>query len=198
MRGTPLARAHMMLELGRLMRVHKRPAWAPENTEAFAGDYIAICDDVSAEQMTQAVTAYLRSAARFFPKPGELRAIAREQPGLDMAGADPDTFDAWLSRGASDAAGGLTPCPVCGRAWQAHPRVTLVHNHAKHRAARVRCLDSCDEMGCIGTYGVPPQSAPVAVSEGELWAPPENWSSSLRDMQARRDAIHARVERAGA
>jgi len=180
MRGTTLSKAHMMLELGRLLRVHKRPAWAPDDINAFAGDYVAICDDVSAEQMTQAVTSYLRSAARFFPKPGELRVLAREQRGLDVPGADPDTFDLWLSRGYTDAKGNLAPCPACGRAWQAHPRMALVHNHGKHREAGLPCIGACDEPRCLGTYSAPPKSEPAAVTHGELWYPPEGWTSDLR------------------
>jgi len=192
-RGTQLSRAHMMLELGRLLRVHKRPAWAPDDAQAFAGDYVEICADVSSEQMTQAVTVYLRSPARFFPKPGELRAIAKEQPGLGTMGVDPGSFEDWQKRGWIDEKGRLSPCPICGRAWQAHPRMTLVHDHAKHRAARVPCEVACDEMGCVGTYNAPPKCAPEAVSDGELWVPPEGWSSDLRKIQERRDAVRARA-----
>ncbi len=186
MRGTPLSRAQMSLELGRLLRVHKRPSWAPDDMTAFAGDYVAIIDDVSAEQVTQGVTAYLKSPAKFFPKPGELRAIAREQRGLDVPGTDPDTYADWMSRGYTDKNDQLAPCPACGRAWQAHPRVTLVHDHARHREARLPCIGCCDSMSCLGTYSVPQQCAPAAVTVGELWSAPEGWTSELRRMQEAR------------
>lgn len=180
MRGTQLSRAHMSLELGRLLRVHKRPTWAPDDMTAFAGDYVAIIDDVSAEQVTQAVTVYLKSPAKFFPKPGELRTLAREQRGLDAPGADPDTFATWMSRGYCDKDGHLAPCPACGRAWQAHPRVTLVHSHVRHREAQLPCVGCCDSLSCLGTYSIPPKCPPVAVTVGELWEPPEGWTSDLR------------------
>jgi len=179
MRGTQLSRAYMMLELARLLRVHKRPAWAPDDIQAFAGDYVAICDDVSAEQMTQAVTSYLKSSARFFPKPGELRVLARDQRGLDIPGADPESFDEWMRRGCEDQHGRFSPCPACGRAWQAQPRVTLVHDHARHRAAGLPCIGSCDEPTCLGTYAVPQRCAPTAVSAGEVWVAPGSWTSDL-------------------
>lgn len=186
MRGTRLAKAQMMLELDRLLRIYKRPAWAPDDMQAFAGDYIAICDDVSAEQMTQGVTAYLKSPARFFPKPGELRAIAREQRGLQPDEADPDSYNDWVARGFCDPkTSRFQPCPACGRAWQGHPRVTIVHKHARHRELGLPCHFACDEPQCLGTYAVPQKVAPAALSEGEVWVAPEGWTNGLGRMRDR-------------
>ncbi len=193
LRGTTLTPFAALRDIARLLEVFNRPKQWPADNESVARMFVEICGDVSAEQFAQGVTAWVRGDHRFPPTPGQLRAIAHEQRGLDVPGADPESWESWTRRGWCDARGALAPCPVCGRAWQAHPRVTLVHDHAKHRAVGLPCELACDEMGCLGTYNAPPTCPPVAVSAGELWVPPDDWSSDLRKMQDRREAIRARV-----
>lgn len=170
MKGSQLGSAHVMMELSRLLRVFKRPAHAPDDLAAFASDYIEVCADVSAEQFTQGVNEYLKSAARFFPKPGELRAQAKAQPGLN-AGVPLDEFESWMQRGFRDHVDGtLSPCPACGRAWQWHPRLKIVHDHARHRALSLPCVGACDRVECLGPSRI--EGAPHRQSAGELWDPP--------------------------
>src|SRR2546430_12969319 len=96
MRGIQLTPVTVLPELERLLRVHKRPAHAPADAEMFARDYTELCGDVSLEQFRQAVTEYLRGPGRFFPKPGELRALALQQPGADTRGTATG-WEQWLA-----------------------------------------------------------------------------------------------------
>lgn len=129
-----LNRAHALLELARLERVYKRPAHAPDEPQAFAGDYVAICGTLSAEQFTGAIDAYLRSTGRFFPRPGELLALGRDvarQPGqaTDLAAR----YLRWEQEGYTLIAGGpFTPCPVCAAVVEFTPRVAVRHDHQVH------------------------------------------------------------------
>src|SRR3989442_14646843 len=77
---TPLTVIVALRELARLEAVHRRPEHYPADNAALARQFVELCADVSAEAFTAAVTAYLQSPARYFPKPGEIRALAREQP----------------------------------------------------------------------------------------------------------------------
>ena len=140
-----LNRAHALMELGRLERVYKRPAHAPDDSQAFAGDYVAICGTLTAEQFTGAVDIYLRSTGRFFPRPGELLALGREvarQPGaatdLDGRFAEWERSETWP----------WTPCPVCGEQARPHvvridadgavtERVLMLHHNVLHAKAGI-------------------------------------------------------------
>lgn len=175
MRGSLLTPAAAMAELERLLRVYARPTHAPADPIEFARTYVEACSrDVSSEQFTQAVTEYLRTDARFFPKPGELRAFALKQPGRQD---HPTSMASWLRAGMSDLTGKLLPCPVCNRAWQWSPRLHVVHHHLEHRRAGEACVGRCDEPRCLGAgvYVGPPKRE----SEGAVWEPPS--AGMLRD-----------------
>lgn len=172
MKGTPLAAARVMSELERLLRVYARPGHAPSDPIAFAQTYVEACTDVSAEQFVQAVSEYLRTDARFFPKPGELRVFALKQPGFQV-GPERGSVDAWLRAGCVDAAGKLIPCPCCNRAFQWSPRLKVVHNHGEHRRAGEPCIGACDEPRCLGAGLYHPSNGrPARESEGAVWEPP--------------------------
>ncbi len=159
MRGTPLTPLGAMAELERLLRVHRRPAHAPADAIEFAKDYVEVCRDVSLEQFRQGVTEYLRGPGRFFPKPGEVRALALEQPGAGSVG-DVGAFATWLQNGyRATPEGALSACPVCGQDWEWAPRMKIIHRHVTHRALGLPCLGACDELRCLGP-GI--RSAPVS------------------------------------
>lgn len=185
MRGTAIAPVQVLRELSRLLDVYSRPKHWPPEDESIARSWAEILGDVSVEQLAQAVSLYVREDHQFMPRPGSLRVLALKQRGVDVPGADPDTFDLWLGRGYEDATGRLSPCPACGRAWQAHPRVTLVHDHARHREAGLPCVGSCDSQACLGTYSEPQKCPPEAMSTGEVWVAPAGWSSDLRRLPER-------------
>ncbi len=168
MRGTQLSRAHVMAELGRLLRVFKRPAHASEDLAQLAGDYAEICGDVSEQQFTQAVSEYLKSEARFFPKPGELRGLAKQQRGIvPLGAADPGSFDEWLRAGYRIRRDGpLTPCPACSRFWEDRGRMKLIHDHARHATLGLPCVGHCDDPMCIGD-GTPAHAAQRSAADCE-------------------------------
>ncbi len=164
MRGTPLVPMIALRELGRLLDVHRRPAHYPTDDEQLARLFVEHCGDISAEQFTQAVTAYLKSDARFFPKPGELRALAERQPGA-TAFRDDAVAQYWcwergdrpFSAPYQDTEGHFAPCPACGRGISEYGRIRLVHEHHQHRALGLPCIGYCNEPNCAG-----PGKAPAA------------------------------------
>lgn len=188
MKTTSVAPVLVMREISRLLAIYARPKYWPTSDEEVARRWAEIFDGISDGQLARAVSLYLGGDHSFMPKPGQLRALAQRQPRVENPD-DADSFQAWLSRGYMDVHGALAPCPACGRAWQAHPRVTLVHDHSQHRALGLSCIGTCDELACLGTYEVPPTCAPARVSPGELWSAPAGWSSTLRAIHERREAV---------
>lgn len=174
MRGSPIGPATMLRELARLLEVFSRPKQYPADDGDLAKMFAGVCADVSCEQVTQAVNVYLRGAHRFFPKPGELRGLALEQPGLRlMEPGGVGGYWAW-ERGEKprhelpyhDQNGHLQPCPACDRAWATYPRLKLIHDHARHKAQGLPCIGYCDVETCIGPGVV---GEPKRQSEGALW-----------------------------
>lgn len=167
-----------MRAITRLLEVYARPKNWPADDAEVARRWANLLDGVTEEQLGAAVTAYLRGDHNFMPKPGQLRAIALRQGRRDAA-HDPSGFEAWRARGYANPAGALMPCPVCGRAFQAHPRVAVVHDHDQHVAVGVACTGCCDDPTCLGTYSCPPTEPPAALSAGAVWQPPHGWTSDL-------------------
>jgi len=146
----PLSREHVATELGRLLRVHKRPQHAPDDPRDFAIDYAQICAELTTAQFTGAVDAYLKSDGRFFPKPGELlalgKAIARA-PGT--SGTLEGQYFEWERNAWHDpVTNRVAPCPVCQEYLKWHvvrinadgtivERQMVLHNGVLHQTARV-------------------------------------------------------------
>jgi hypothetical protein len=168
-RGTPPTPATVLREIGRLLDVYQRPRHMPTDDLELAKRFVEICNDVSIEQFTQAVSVYVREDHSYFPKPGTIRALAIQQPGLMLHGAGGSVSD-WLRAGSVDRAGKLVPCPCCNRAWQWSPRLRVVHNHAVHRSNEEPCVGHCDEPSHLGA-GLQ-HGDPVRQSAGALWTPP--------------------------
>lgn len=141
----PLERSHVSAQLARLLRVFKKPEQAPVDDVEFATDYAQLCGDLTPEQFAGAVDAYLRSGAKWFPKPGELlglgRAIARGPNGVSGLAGE---YAEWERAGWQDpVTGRWSPCPVCGAEMGAHVvriapngeqvhRFLVLHNAAVH------------------------------------------------------------------
>lgn len=146
----PLDRTHVMEQLARLLRVYKRPQHAPPDDREFATDYAQICGELSTTQFTGAVDAYLRGAAKWFPKPGELlalgKAIAR---GAGVDGSLQGQYADWERNSWQDpGTGRWAPCPVCDATLQDHLvaitregneifRLMILHNAALHWKAGI-------------------------------------------------------------
>lgn len=140
-----LNRSHIMTELDRLLRVYNRPAHAPQDAIEFATDYAQICGELSSEQFSGAVDAYLKSAGRWFPKPGELLALGRSVArGRGDGGSAQAQYDEWERHCWQDpATGRWTPCPVCAAVMSEHVvritqegnqvyRLMVLHNAVLH------------------------------------------------------------------
>lgn len=146
----PLNKVHVMEQLDRVLRVHARPKHAPDDPLDFATDYAQLCGELTSEQFTGAVDAYLRSNGRFFPKPGELLALGR---GVARGGGDVGTLTAqhaeWEKNAWADpVTGRWTPCPVCDARMQLHvvaieksgaevQRYLVLHNALVHWKAGI-------------------------------------------------------------
>lgn len=144
-----LSRAHVLEQLERLAKVYKRPEQAPADPVAFADTYVEVCGDLTNAQFTGAVDAYLKTAARWFARPGELytlgKVIARG-PGASGLKAE---YEAWERNAYQDpVTGRWTPCPVCGAtmAWtvvrisasgEEIDRLMVLHNAAVHWKAAI-------------------------------------------------------------
>jgi len=146
----PLNKSHVMEQLDRLLRVYKRPQHAPADAGEFATDYAQICGELSTAQFTGAVDAYLRGAAKWFPKPGELLALGKTiARGNGADGSLQGQYDAWEAAAWQDpATGAWTPCPICDARMQEHLvaitaagneiyRLMILHNASLHWKAGV-------------------------------------------------------------
>lgn len=146
----PLNREHVLAEISRLLRVHKRPEHAPEDLREFATDYAQICGELTTGQFTGAVDAYLKSNGRWFPKPGELLALGKMVArGAGAAAGLQGQYDEWEKNAWQDpVTGRWTPCPVCEARMQPTTvritaqgehieRLMILHNAALHWKAEV-------------------------------------------------------------
>ena len=178
MRGSDLTVVVAMRELGRLLDVYTPPKQHTGDVEALARRYVTLCAGASAEQFTQAVTAYLQSPAQWFPKPGQLRALAQEQPAV-VGHIGPQTlaeqYHAWERAGwADERTGVFLPCPVCGSAVESHGRVRVLHDPQRHRETGVPYIGRDPEEDARvhrGRAGTPGGARAASLSPGTT-APP--------------------------
>ncbi len=72
-----------------------------------------VLDDLPVDDLEAAVTAYLRDGGRYFPKPAEIRKLAKAHRASRSNGQRPSDLRSrylrWESEGGSEG-----PCPVCG------------------------------------------------------------------------------------
>jgi hypothetical protein len=123
--------------LEKLGDVHTSPAATEEDVTRLAETWLEVLGDLPLTSINRAVTVYLKSEKRFFPKPGEIRALARQylEPGVETLA---DRHAAWLRNGMSDRLGGRhTPCPVCGAELAFYRRFEMRHDQQRHYEAGV-------------------------------------------------------------
>lgn len=84
---------------------------APNNgdLEHTAAVWVKVLEGIEAHEFRQAVERYLRSDARYFPRPGHIRNVALE--GRANGNAPLHTLEAQYLRWEASQEG---PCPVCG------------------------------------------------------------------------------------
>lgn len=187
----PLNKSHVMEQLERMLRVYKRPQHAPADAGEFATDYAQICGELTAEQFTGAIDAYLHGAAKWFPKPGELLALGKgiaRGPG-GVSGID-GQYAEWERNCWQDpATGKWVRCPVCDARMQDHLvtitaegneiyRLMILHNAALHWKAGVPFTMAALPGSGGGRYEhkvndmrpntVTPASAPALVTDEQV------------------------------
>lgn len=135
---------YAMLGLTKLDQTYQRPKTAAEDDEAFAAPFAEVCRNLTVEEFNAAITAYLASPARYYPRPGELLSLAlRARSGGQGAGPDRSWMgSSELARGHAQWVrdGEVGPCPVCGSvAAPTHEggRVMVLHDDQRHREAHV-------------------------------------------------------------
>lgn len=117
--------------LDRLATVYRVPKGTDITT---LGDvWMRALVNVTADELQEATDAYLRSTARFFPKPGELLAmVPKRERSLDD-GTLRGRYLVWFH---GDGMAAHEPCPVCGSALDvshAHGgRYVVLHDHQRH------------------------------------------------------------------
>ena len=120
--------------LDRLAQVYRVPQGTSLPT---LGDvWVRALADVERQAFLAAVDTYLRSPARFFPKPGELRALIPRQMGESHDGTLLGRYRAWqFGSGLGDG----EPCPVCNSVLSQidSGRLALHHDHQRHVEAGV-------------------------------------------------------------
>ena len=92
--------------------------------------------DLAAPDLRTAVDTYLRSAARFFPKPGEIRSLLPRRNGDEHDGTLLGRYRFWqFGSGVGDG----EPCPVCGSvlAQTESGRLAMHHDHQRHVEAGI-------------------------------------------------------------
>lgn len=148
-------------EVARLARVYKRPDWMPQDATAFAREYHDVLVQppaVSAEQLVAGVTACKGTTRIHFPKPGELRAICKEQRVVSAGTVLAEDLESRYRRweGSPDAVAcdammwqqaqvliGVIGCPVCQAHYELHvvafafngdpvERFECWHDHDQH------------------------------------------------------------------
>ena len=146
----------VMAGLERLLMVYSRHKSAPESPHDFAKLYHDICGDLSREAFEQAIEAYLKSDARYFPKPGELCTLARQVPPVvsSNGGGLEIRYRAWERNGMADG----EPCPVCAAKLEPHlVRITpegyrversyVAHDRHQHMAMGVGFVGRARDEG---------------------------------------------------
>lgn len=126
-----LAKTDVAAALDRLATVYTAPKGV---SLATLGDvWFQALHELAAPQLRVAVDTYLRSSARFFPKPGEIRALVPRTNGDEHDGSLAGRYRAWQY---GSALGDGEPCPVCGSTLEVSEehggRYVVLHDHQRH------------------------------------------------------------------
>jgi hypothetical protein len=110
---------------------------APKVALPLLGDvWVRALHGIEPRELHAAVDRYLESAARFFPKPGEIRAlIPRRNGDSPDDGTLLGRYRAWQF---GSGVGDREPCPVCGSVLEETAgRLAVQHDHQRHHEAGI-------------------------------------------------------------
>lgn len=122
--------ATLLEQMARLNAIYPRPRWAPHEPAAFAMTFHEVLGHLTVVQLTTAVTDYLRSPARYYPRPGELLEFVKRIDVAAVGGLE-GQYWAWERNGWSG------PCPVCGSTVERTGRAFVLHDPQRHREAGI-------------------------------------------------------------
>lgn len=142
----------IMHGLGRLLELYYRPKQYPDDTAAIAKIWERELGDLDADVFRAGISAYCRSDAEHFPKPGVIRKMGElvARPTANGAGLAAD-YARWERNWAEAPLNQPLPCPVCGGVdtWSNGSAFTVrrgvVHDETKHMAAGVSFVDSAKQ-----------------------------------------------------
>lgn len=107
-----VTRVDIIFGLQRLLEIYPRAKHLPDDPAKLAEIYHRELDDLDVDVFRAGVSAYCKSDARYFPKPGELRAIGQRL--ATPAGEPLDQMAAWEKAWPERSLKDPLPCPVCG------------------------------------------------------------------------------------
>ena len=133
----------VMHGLSRLLEIYPRPRHLPENTEALAQIWQRELGDLDTAVFHAGISAYCRTDAEYFPKPGKIRTLGETvvPPAAVVAGLS-GAYAEWERTWPEGPLDRPVPCPVCGATdgWSHHPptmRRQVWHDAGQHAAAGI-------------------------------------------------------------
>lgn len=147
-------RTEILHAIERLLVVYSKPRHVASLSD-LAGEWEKVLYTLTPDALDYAVTAYLESAADYFPKPGQLVQFARAMPRRGFApGATTTDYLAWeqdwgrreVPTDTGVTTTGFTACPVCGAVPEWSPRLRVRHLAQRHREAGVVLIGHSDEV----------------------------------------------------
>lgn len=158
-----ITKPEIMQQLARLLEIYPRPRHAPEGDEELARIWHRELGDLDADVVRAGVSAYCRTDADYFPKPGAVRRLGEAvcKPSTSPTGLAAE-YAEWERTWAEQPIGRPAPCPVCGAidGWSQSPptkRRQVYHDTAKHAAAGIPASGGRAESH--GGLAVVPQGA---------------------------------------
>jgi hypothetical protein len=138
----------IMHGVSRLLEIYARPRHLPEDVEAIAKIWHRELGDLDADVFRAGISAYCRTDAEYFPKPGVVRKLgeAVARPAAASGGPQAD-YDRWERDWPEAPLAHPIPCPVCGGldTWSNGGSFALrrgvLHDEAKHLAAGIPFID---------------------------------------------------------
>lgn len=129
-----MTKADVLVAIRQLMEVYTLPKG--RTADDLAGTWLSVLGEMSPERLRAAVAVYRRSDASYFPKPGQLRALARELNVAERSGpmGAEGEYRKWQSEGMDG------PCPVCGSIVETATETTraqIRHDHQQHYEAGI-------------------------------------------------------------